>query len=268
MRHRFVGYDEGKQTLGLYDTASGAAGWTLDLAELPLARDLQRLGPDRVLVGFDRGYFEVEIASGRVMGLQDRWRHVTSVRRIDGRTLLTGLGLEGRLGVTVATLSASGALERVVRREGDYVRLMRPTPTGTFLLCTNDHILETSPSLEALRRLEAPGFLHAWMPHRFEDGTTLVSAGYGAFLARFDAQGKLLQTFGGKGTVPDEVAPFFYASFQVLEDGHIVAANWQDHGPGNGKKGRQVVEFTAEGEYVDSWSDPARISSLQGLLVL
>ena len=266
--HRFIGYDEGKQTLGLYDTTKPGEGWTLSLKDLPLARDLQRLDSDRALVGFDHGYFELEISTGRVLSVRDSWRHVTSVRRVEGRTLLTGVGLEARLGVTVVTLNANGTLEKVVRRAGDYVRLMRPTPQGTYLLCTNDHILETTPDLVEIRRLVAPGFLHAWMPYRFADGSTLVSGGYGAFMARFDAEGKLIQTFGGKGQVPDEVKPNFYATFEVLADGRLLAANWQGHGPGQGKEGRQLVEFAADGAYRDSWSAPERISSLQGLLVL
>jgi len=268
MDHRFIGYDEGLQTLGLYDTTKPGEGWTLSLKELPLARDIQRLSSDRALVGFDRGFFEVEISTGRVVTTRDVWRNVTSVRRHAGKTLLTGVGLEARLGVTVVTLNANGALEKVVRRAGDYVRLMRPTPEGTYLLCTNDHILETTTDLVEIRRLVAPGFLHAWMPYRFADGSTLVSGGYGAFMARFDAEGKLIQTFGGKGQVPDEVSPHFYASFEMLPDGRILAVNWQGHGPGQGHQGRQLVEFAADGTYLGSWSNPQRISSLQGLLLL
>lgn len=267
-RRRFLGYDEGKQTLGLYDTSASEPAWLLGLAGLPLARDLQKLDSDKVLVGFNRGFFEVHVNSGKILTLQDRWNGVTSVRRVGERTLLTGIGLEGRLGVTVATLTATAGLEKMARRDGNYVRLMRLTPTGTYLLCTDDHILETTPDLVELRKLTAPGFRHAWMAQRLEDGSTLVSAGYGAFMARFDAEGQLCQRFGGTGEVPSEVAPFFYAGFQVMEDGHIIAVNWQGHGPENGHKGRQLVEFDASGNYADSWSSPANISSLQGLLIL
>ncbi len=269
LHRRFLGYDEGKQTLGLYDTDRVGEGWTLDLAALPQPRDLQRLGPDLALAGFDRGFFELQISTGTVVRVVDRWSGVTSARRLaEGTTLVTGVDLEGCRGVTVLTLDTEGAVTASASREGNYVRLLRPTDEGTYLLCTNDHILETRPDLTEIRKLAAPGFLHAWMPHRFADGSTLVSAGYGAFLARFDAQGALVQTFGGVGTVPDEVAPFFYATFQVVEEGRVVAANWQDHGPGNGAKGRQLVEFAADGTYRGGWSDPQRISSLQGILVL
>ena len=99
-------------------------------------------------------------------------------------------------------------------------------------------------------------------------GSTLTSGGYGPFMARFDKTGALTSTFGGSGEVPPEVSPNFYASFELLPDGGVLVANWQGHGEGNGEKGRQLVEFDAQGEYRDSWSDPARISSLQGILLV
>jgi len=211
----------------------------------------------------------MEISSGEILFVRDGWKDVTAVRRLpSGETLLTGLGLDGGGGVTVLTLDGELRPARVARREGDYVRLMRPTGSGAYLLCANDRILEVDPDLVLLHELKAPGFLHAWMAERLADGSTLVSAGYGAFMARFDPDGLLAATFGGTGDVPSEVEPNFYAAFQVLEEGRVLVANWQGHGPGNGRKGRQLLEFSLEGEFLGSWSDPERVSSLQGLLAL
>jgi len=267
--HRFLGYDEGHQQLGLFDTGRPGGGWTLSLAELPLARDLQRTSAQRALVGFDRGYFEVDLTTGQPTKVVDRWTGVTSVRRqSDGTTLVTGIDLEGGRGITVLTLNGYDAVVRVARREGTYVRLLRTTPEGTWLLGADDHFLETDTDLKEIRRLAAPGFRHAWMAHRFDDGTTLVSGGYGPFLALFDREGTLTKTFGGRDRVPAEVSPNFYASFEILSDGGILVANWQGHGAANGAKGRQLVEFSPDGTLRGSWSDAERISSLQGILVL
>jgi len=279
MEHQLLAVDEGRQRLSLIDTRDPAAGWTLSLDELPLARDLQRLGPDRALIGYDRGFFELEIGTGAVSNVCDRWRDVTAVRRLpDGSTLVTGTNLDGtdvdgtdgthgNDGIFVLTLDGELRETARIRRDGDYVRLMRPVLDG-YLLCSNDHILETDLALNERRRLQAPGFEHAWMAQRQPDGTTLVSAGYGAFMARFDVRGALIGTFGRSGEVAPEVSPFFYATFQVLADGRIVVANWQGHGPDNGGKGRQLLEFSPSGKLLDSWSDPEKISSLQGILVL
>jgi hypothetical protein len=264
---RLLAIDEGRQQLSLIDTATNTFHWTLDLADFPLARDMQRLDPHRVLVGYDRGFFELDIDSGRILSSCARWTDVTGAHRLpDGNTLVTGYNLDDTGGVNVLTLDRNNDTVRIARRDGDYVRLMRTTLAGTFLLCTNDHILETTPELAAIRRFSAPGFEHAWQAERLPDGTTLVSAGYGAFMALFDTDGNLVQRFGDAAQVPREVAPFFYATFRHVADGHLLVANWEGHGPDNGHKGRQLLKFDAERRLVGTWSAPERISSLQGIL--
>jgi len=266
---RLLAIDEGRQQLSLIDTATDTFHWTLDLSPYPLARDLQRLDDQRVLVGYDRGFFELDIASGRVLSACARWADVTAVhRRPDGSTLVTGWNLDGTGGVNVLTLDRDGQLAATARRDGDYVRLMRTTPAGTYLLCTNDHILETAPDLTERRRFAAPGFEHAWKAERRADGTTLVAAGYGAFMAVFDNAGNVVRRFGDAAQVPADVDPFFYASFEQLPNGHLLVANWQGHGPDNGHKGRQLLEFDGNDQLIGTWSAPQRISSLQGILVV
>jgi hypothetical protein len=269
LSRRLLAIDEGSQQLSLVDTATDTFHWTLDLSPYPLARDLQRLDARRVLVGFDRGFFELDIASGKVLTACARWTDVTAVhRRPGGHTLVTGWNLDGTGGVNVLTLDRGWHLVSTARRDGDYVRLMRPTQDGTYLLCTNDHILETGPDLTERRRFTVPEFEHAWKAERNEDGTTLVSGGYGAVMVLFDADGNVRRRFGASADLPAEVAPFFYASFQQLDDGHLLVANWQGHGPDNGHKGRQLLEFDAQRRLVGTWSAPQRISSLQGILVV
>lgn len=269
IRHRLLGIDEGRQQLSLIDTAAAGPLWTIDLADYPLARDMQLLDPERVLVGYDRGFFILEIATGKILGDCSRWTEVTAVtRRDDGHTLVTGFNLDGNGGINVLTLDRELNLVHSAYRGGDYVRLMRVTPEGNYLLCMNDHILETTPMLRGVRRFAAPGFEHAWKAERRSDGLTLVSAGYGAFMAVFDAAGVCLGRFGGVADVPDEVAPFFYASFAQLPDGRLLVANWQGHGPDNGDKGCQLLEFDRGNRLVGTWSGGAWISSLQGILVV
>lgn len=266
---RLLAIDEGRQQLSLVDTATDTFIWTLDLREYPLARDLHRLDDRRALVGYDRGFFELEIDSGRILDNCARWQDVTAVhRRPDGHTLVAGYNLDGSGGINVLTLDPERKLVHTARRDGDYVRLMRVTPTGTFLLCCNDHILETTQELQEIRRFAAPGFEHAWKAERADDGSTLVSAGYGAFMALFDEGGALVQRFGGAAELPPRIAPFFYATFQHIPGGGLLVANWQGHGPDNGHKGAQLLEFDAERRLVATWSAPGRISSLQGILTV
>jgi len=64
------------------------------------------------------------------------------------------------------------------------------------------------------------------------------------------------------------VNPNFAATFQLLSNGNVVLANWQGHGPGNGAKGIQLLEYDRDGKIVWQWSPAALISSLQAVLVL
>lgn len=266
---QLLAIDEGRQQLSLINTGTHTFTWTLDLAGFPVARDMQHLDGEHVLVGYERGFFELEWRTGRIVSNTSRWEEVTAVtRRADGSTLVTGMNLDGQGGVTVLTLDPNGEIAKVARRDGDYVRLMRVTPQNTYLLCTNDHIKETTPDLVELRRFSAPGFEHAWKADRLEDGSTLVSAGYGAFMAVFSESGELVRRFGAADEAPQAVAPFFYASHAFMPDGHLLVANWQGHGADNGHKGQQLLKFDPEGRIVATWSAPDRISSLQGLLLV
>jgi hypothetical protein len=269
VQHRFLAIDEGRQQLSLIDTSGNGNLWTINLRDYPLARDMQRLDRERVLVGYDRGFFELDIGTGRVLEVCERWTDVTAVcRQPDGATLVTGINLDGGKGINVLTLDRELKLVYAARRDGNYVRMMRRTHAGTYLLCMNDHILETTPRLIEVRRFAVPGFEHAWKAERRADGSTLVSAGYGAFMAVFDSAGECVRRFGAAAEVPATAAPFFYASFEQLADGRLLVANWQGHGPDNGAKGRQLLEFGADGKLQGSWSASEEISSLQGILVV
>src|SRR6202000_300248 len=101
----------GLQKLHLIDTRNNAFSWSLDLANYPLARDMQRLDEERTLVGYDLGFIELEWRTGRVLKDCRRWKDVTAVtRRADGCTLVTGMNLDGRGGVNVLMLDAEGAI--------------------------------------------------------------------------------------------------------------------------------------------------------------
>lgn len=270
-KYTFIGIDEGCQQIFLGDT-SGTIYWCTDLSMYPLARSLQNLGDGRVLVGYDRGYFIVDTEGGSILHQCERWDNITSAtRNSDGYTLITGLDIGGSPGIWVLSLDGDDQVIESVRRRGSYVRVMKTVApdTGdcTYLLSMNQKIFETDIELRRIRTFRAPGFKHAWMAHRLESGQTLVSAGYGAFMALFDQRGRLIRSFGGLKNVPVEVNPFFYASFGIAENGNLLVANWQGHGADMGHSGRQLLCFNSDGDYLESWSFPG-ISSLQGLLLI
>jgi hypothetical protein len=268
IQHDFIAIDEGHATLLHIDERDQSRNWLVPIGQ-PAARDMQLVGNHRILIGHHHGYSEFDIALGRVLKEYRALEGVTAVRRQPGGyTLVAGVDLAGNKGVTVIELDAA---DREVRRAafpGDYVRLIRQTAQGTYLMSCNDRIREGSPEGKYLAEFPVEGFYHAWKALRLPNGHLIVTAGYGAFVAELEASGKVVRTFGGKGQVPDSVRPFFYAMCQLLPNGNLVLANWQGHGPGLGFSGVQLLEFTPDGEIVWTWSKPDLISSLQGVLIL
>jgi len=261
MKCQFLAIDAGRQTIALIDTGNPHYGWTRSLEKYPHARDIQRIGQNRVLIAYDHGFFELTISSGEIPETCGRWSHVSSAWHLpNGATLVAGCDLDGSGGVNILTLDREYRLVTSIRRDGDYVGSMRPTASGTYLLCMRDHLLETDRALVTLRTMRAPGFEEPGQVLRLADGSTLASAGGGGFMARFDARGYLTGTFGNASQVPNAVAPARYTAFQRLADGRVLVAN-----PAGGL---QLLEFAADGRYLDGWSDPQRVTSLQAMLVV
>jgi hypothetical protein len=230
---------------------------------------MQLIGGNKILIGHHRGYTEFDIRLGRVGKEFKALEGVTAVRRQpNGHTIIAGVDIPGTKGVVVLELDGNDREINRVDFPGDYVRLIRQTNTGTYLMSCNDRIREGSRDGKYLREFPVEGFYHAWKSLRLPNGNLIVTAGYGAFVVELDAAGQILRKFGGTEQVPEKVRPFFYAMFQLLPNGNIVLANWQGHGPGFGSSGVQLLEFNSAGEIVWSWSKADLISSLQGVLVL
>ena len=268
IRHEFIAIDEGLGQLLHVDERQPARDWVVPLG-CEQVRDMQLAGGGRLLVSHHHGYAEFDLETGRRTKLFDGLAGVTAARRqADGRTILAGVDLDGQKGVVILELDARDQVQRRVLFEGDYVRLIRQTAEGTYLMSCNSMIREGDDTGRYLRSYAVDGFYHAWKALRLPDGRLLVSAGYGAFMVELDAAGRELRRFGTAATLPGEVRPFFYGMFQLLPGGHVVVANWQGHGPQWGASGVQLLEFDLEGRVVWQWSESARISSLQGILVL
>jgi len=268
IQHAFIAIDEGHASLLHINERDQSKNWLVPIGQ-PAARDMQLIGGGKILIGHHHGYSEFDIALGRLAKEFKSMEGVTAVRRQpNGHTIIAGVDIPDAKGVAVLELDTN---DREIHRAifpGDYVRLIRQTKDGTYLMSCNDRIREGSRDGKYLREFPVEGFYHAWKSLRLPNGNLIVTAGYGAFVVELDANGKILRKFGGKESVPEKVRPFFYAMFQLMPDGNVVLANWQGHGQGFGNSGVQLLEFNHAGEIVWSWSKADLISSLQGVLVL
>jgi len=268
IQHEFIAIDEGHATLLRVNEWDQSKNWIVPIGR-PQSRDMQPVGGNRILIGHQHGYTEFDLTLGRVVKEFGAFDGVTAARRQpNGHTLIAGVNLAGMAGVVVLELDAHDEEVHRAIFPGDYVRLIRQTAQGTYLMSCNDRIREGSRDGTYLREFPVDGFYHAWKALRLPSGNLMVTAGYGAFVVELDPGGKVVRKFGGKEQVPEKVRPFFYAMFQLLPNGHVVLANWQGHGPGFGNSGVQLLEFDGAGEIVWSWSKADLISSLQGVLVL
>lgn len=269
-RHQWgdlVAVDEGLDRLFRWSPTDDTMRWSTVLAHK--CRTLQRIAADRVLGVHDRGYFEAELARGDIL------RHVqpeaggvvAASRGPDGRTFLSGIDLAGQKGVSFVEYNADDVRARRCCFQGDYVRGATLTTTDTILYTNNDRVIEGTWSGRVLREFAAPGFLHAWKALRLPNGHTLISAGYGAFVAEFDSAAHLIRRWQC-GAGQSFARPHFFGDFTLLPDGSLIVCNWLGHGPGWGGTGCALLEFAPDGELQRFWQDAVRTSSVQAFALL
>jgi hypothetical protein len=258
--------DEGLSQLSYVDLANPKANWYVPI---PAGRDMQLVGKGRVLIGTGTGYEEREITTGNKVYELTSFPGTLAVHRLkNGNTMLVGLSWQGKEGIVLVEVNGAGDIQRLIAYPGfTYVRLVRETPTGTFMITSNDMVFEGDATGNIIWRvgLAGPEKIHAWQAQRLANGYTVVSSGFTASFQIFAADGKPLSIITG----PAEVHPHFFAGFQIMPNGNFVVTNWQGHGPKFGASGIQLLEYSPKGQLVWSWKqDPEKYSSLQGVLVL
>jgi hypothetical protein len=265
-KRKLILRDEGLSQLSLEDIGNPKANWYL---KVPPGRDLQLVGKGLILLGTGTGYEEREIATGKKVKELTSFEGTISARRLrNGNTLLAGLNWQEKQGVVLVEVDGNGKIQRTIAYpELNFVRIVRETPDGTFLITSNDKVYEGNTNGKIIKafKIEGPKTTNAWQATRIENGKTVVCGGYSGNIQVVDADGNPIKTITG----PDEVNPTFYAGCQILANGNIVVTNWQGHGPEFGKSGTQLLEYTQNGELIWSWNqDASKYSSLQGVIVL
>jgi hypothetical protein len=258
--------DEGLSQLSYVNFANPEANWHVGV---PPGRDIQLVGKSRVLIGTGTGYEEREIPTGKKVFELTSFEGTIAARRLrSGNTLLVGLNWQGREGIVLVEVDAIGNIKQLISYPGfSYVRLVRETVAGTFLVTADDLVFEGKNDGSIIWKASVVGRKspHAWQALRLSNGRTVVSTGFAANFQVFASDGKLVDSISG----PANVKPHFFAGFQILNNGNLVVTNWQGHGPNFGNSGLQLLEYTPAGELAWSWKqDATKFSSLQGVIVL
>jgi hypothetical protein len=257
--------DEGNSALHYVDLETPAKSWH---QPVPVGRDLQVIGGGLLLIGTEDGYEERKLADGSLVKSVDDYPGAVSAHRLhSGNTLLSGVAFHGGSGINLVEVTPQGAVARTISYPGDYVRLIRESQGGHFLVTAENRVFEGDADGNVLWQVTLQGHAmpHAWEALRLASGDVLVAGGYAASLQIFGADEMLKQTItGGDGAMP-----FFFADVQVMPGGSYVVANWQGHGVGFGGSGLQVLEYDSAGKLIWYWKqDASFVSSLQHLIVL
>jgi len=260
--HPFAAVDEGLDRILRFDQGLGEIAWTYPLKEK--CRSLQWLPSGVLLAACDTGFLEIDSASGqlrRTKRIADTG--VISVERLsNGHTLLGGVGLTKSDTIEFLELDSRGTLFRSTQFSGDYVRRSSATRQNTILFTCDTCVNEGDWSGRLVRKFSIPGFRHAWKALRAADGTTFISAGYGAFIVQCDQDGQELRRWHCASD-REEIRPFFFGDFTPLPNGGILVCNWLGHGSDLGASGYSLLEFAADGALVGAWRDSRHTSSLQ-----
>ncbi len=258
--------DEGLSQLSYVNFGNPTTNWYLPV---PAGRDIQLVGGGRVLIGTGTGYEERDITTGAKVNELTSFNGTVAARRLrNGNTLLVGANWQGKQGIVLVEVDKNDSIQRLIVYPGfDYVRLVRETISGTFLVTADETVFEGAADGSILWRARIIGRdkPHAWQALRLANGQTVVSTGFAASFQIFGTDGKLVDSISG----PANVKPHFFSGFQILANGNYVVTNWQGHGAKFGTSGIQLLEYSADGKLVWSWQqDPAKFSSLQGVIVL
>jgi hypothetical protein len=183
----------------------------------------------------------------------------------DGTTVLASAPAAG---IVLTLVNPAGQMQSKITYPGfTYVRLVRPTVSGTYLVAADTMVFEGDATGKVLSQIPIPAGRHVWKAMRLANGNLAVTSGYGATLVLFDATGKMLLTMGGKNQpMATAIAPEFYADFHVMTNGDFFVVNSQaDRTMDNSI---QLLEYDPTGKLVWQQKQPAGVHSVEEAIVL
>jgi hypothetical protein len=170
--------------------------------------------------------------------------------------------------IVLRMITAAGDVDRSITYSGyGYVRLVRPTAAGTFLVTADTRVFEGDENGQVLATWDIPGSgQHVWKAMRLANGNTVIATGYNATLMVYGPDEALLSTIGGKTPELNAVDPHFFADFHVRPNGNYFVVNSQ--ADSNNTNSVQLLEFDLDGALVWQQKQPPSVRSLEAAIVL
>jgi|GEM_PF-3580705 len=253
--------DDGK--LWYVNNTEPAKSWSVSSGS---GRDLQLIGGGRVMLGKGNGWDEYQLSDGKQVAGQHGFAGTQSAHRLaDGATMLASVSNNS---ILLKMVTSAGQVQRTITYAGyAYVRLVRPTAAGTFLVTADTLVFEGDDQGKVLKTWTIPGKgQHVWKALRLASGNTVIATGYNATLMVFGPDQALLKTIGGKGAEFSALDPHFFAGFTVRPNGNYFVVNSQ--ADSNNDKSVQLLEFDPDGKLAWQQKQPATVRSLEEAIVL
>ncbi len=267
-KRRMILRDEGNPHLHLLDLGTPANDWATQ-TDGPYARSAQLVGNNQVLGGRSDGYEIYDLQTGRILKVVQGFPDTQAAYRMaNGETMLAQTG--GHLNF----LDASDRVTHTISYPGySYVRLVRPTRRGTFLVPSDTVLFEGDANGNVLWSTAPTGL--GW-GHIFEalpmaSGDVIVSTFFGSSLDVVDRTTHMVTFRYGTKALPNAAMLRIsdFAEFQILPNGNFITANWLSSGPGNAGNNVEIIEFDPTGAVVWFYkTDPAVFSAIQGVMVI
>jgi hypothetical protein len=259
IRHRFVCVDNGTNTLHYIDQLKPENRWSVPIPKG--SRDLEVVGEGRILVGHGDGAAEYALKDGTRLWQVAGFNKVQTARRLrDGNTML---GIDGGPFLVVDREGKTVKEIRMPATWTSHLRLARVLENGNILYVTGKRVVEADQTGEIVKTLSLAGA--GYTANRLSNGHTIATAGGAALVQQFDAQDKVVHTWGGQDKHPD-VDLTWFSGFDVLENGNVVVANWRGHGYGG--NGPHIIEFDADNRVVWTWAELEKAKYVTNVLVL
>ena len=256
-------YDDSNGRLLHLNGAAPALNWTSVSGE---GRDIQLVGSGKVMLGKADGWDEYRVSDGVKAGGQHGFPGTEDAYRLaDGNTLLASVS---GTNIVLKTVNGAGQVQGSIMYPGfSYVRLVRPTVTGSYMVTADTVVFEGNAQGKVIWQVSPQGGKHVWKAVRLADGNTAISTGYGATLLIYDSAGKLLKTIGGAAQ-PNaaQIAPWFYADFHVMPNGNYFLVNSQADRTMDSSV--QLLEYDTAGTLVWQQKQPMGVRTLEEALVI
>jgi hypothetical protein len=241
-------------TAGVGDTGANSPR-TIEIVDNAMAK-----GGKAVLVSINRGYVEIDLTDGTVLGRVNNQSNVTGACRLpDGNT---ALGAYPNIKIVSKTGSA---VTQFALPTGDNLRAINRNPAdGSYWLSLTESIFQVSSTGQQLWKGNMGAGTKGYAVWWRTGGGAYATSGEPATVIEMNGMGGVVSTIGGRTKFPDLD---FFSGFQRLANGNYIVANWLGHVSAPASNRPHVVELTPQNTMPWTWGNQSLARQITNVYV-